>query len=163
MTENNMTKIARLVADPHADETAALRAELSEAYGYATRFLQAFCENNGLRQVKPLPTLCGVLTQIDNATTAPRARVAKLETALQEAREFIAKERIKADPQRETCSECQGSGYGGHPDSGALCVKCNGTGEVAALSETSKVLIKQLGNHVGDARMLDDMYGGSDD
>ena len=64
-----------------------------------------------------------------------RARVAKLEAALQEAREFIAKERIKADPQRETCSECQGSGYGGHPDSGALCVKCNGTGEVAALKD----------------------------
>ena len=59
--------------------------ELREAYGYAVRFLHAFIDNNGLRQVKPLPTLCGVLTQIDNATTAPRARVTKLEAALKAA------------------------------------------------------------------------------
>jgi hypothetical protein len=50
-------------------------------------------------------------------------------------RVLAAKDAPDADPQRETCSECQGSGYGGHPDSGALCVKCNGTGEVAALKD----------------------------
>ena len=63
--------------------------ELREAYGYAVRFLHAFIENNDMRQVEPLPTLCGVLTQIDNATTvttALRARVAKLEAALKDVR-----------------------------------------------------------------------------
>ena len=30
----------------------------------------------------------------------------------------------------ETCGKCTGSGYGGHPDSGALCADCNGTGGV---------------------------------
>lgn len=59
--------------------------ELREAYSYATRFLRAFCEINGLEPVEPLPTLCGVLTQIDNATTLISkqfARLRKLERAL---------------------------------------------------------------------------------
>jgi hypothetical protein len=30
MTENDMAKIARLVADPHADKTAALRARVAK-------------------------------------------------------------------------------------------------------------------------------------
>ena len=30
MSENDMAKIARLVADPHADETAALRARVAK-------------------------------------------------------------------------------------------------------------------------------------
>jgi hypothetical protein len=67
-------------------QLAAQAAEIAEAYGYATRFLQAFCENNSLRQVDPLPTLCGVLTQIDSATTvinAKDARIAELEAALE--------------------------------------------------------------------------------
>jgi hypothetical protein len=34
-------------------------------------------------------------------------------------------------PDLEMCGKCMGSGYGGHPDSGALCVDCNGTGGVA--------------------------------
>ena len=36
-------------------------------------------------------------------------------------------------PDLETCGKCMGSGYGGHPDSGALCSDCNGTGGVFAL------------------------------
>lgn len=32
----------------------------------------------------------------------------------------------------ETCGRCMGSGYDGHPDSGALCIDCNGSGGVAA-------------------------------
>jgi hypothetical protein len=32
----------------------------------------------------------------------------------------------------ETCGRCMGSGYGGHPDSGALCIDCNGSGGAAA-------------------------------
>lgn len=32
----------------------------------------------------------------------------------------------------ETCGRCMGSGYGGHPDNGALCIDCNGSGGVAA-------------------------------
>lgn len=30
----------------------------------------------------------------------------------------------------ETCSQCMGSGYSGHPDSGALCSVCGGSGGV---------------------------------
>lgn len=62
--------------------------ELREASSFAARFLHAFIENNDMRQVGPLSTLCGVLTQIDKATTitaALRARVAKLEALLKEA------------------------------------------------------------------------------
>jgi hypothetical protein len=62
--------------------TDVMRAERDEAYGYATRFLAAFCENNSLRHVKPLPTIGGVLTQIDNATTVIGAERAKLEATL---------------------------------------------------------------------------------
>ena len=34
--------------------------------------------------------------------------------------------------EMETCWKCTGSGYGGHPDSGALCPDCNGSGGVRA-------------------------------
>ena len=30
----------------------------------------------------------------------------------------------------ETCGRCMGSGYGGHPDSGAVCADCNGSGGI---------------------------------
>ena len=49
----------------------------------------------------PMPTLCGVLTQIDNATTvttALRARVTKLETALIEVGDFLADDCIENYP-----------------------------------------------------------------
>jgi DnaJ-class molecular chaperone len=41
-------------------------------------------------------------------------------------------------PDLETCGKCMGSGYGGHPDSGALCSDCNGTGGVSALEATQE-------------------------
>ena len=38
----------------------------------------------------------------------------------------------------ETCGKCMGSGYGGHPDSGALCPDCNGTGGVPRPAEPAQ-------------------------
>ena len=61
MSENDMAKIARLVADPHADETAALRARNAEM---------------GAAWVK-----------LNDENTALHARVAKLEAALRFLRE----------------------------------------------------------------------------
>ncbi len=38
---------------------------------------------------------------------------------------------VTAGAELETCGKCMGSGYGGHPDSGALCPECDGSGGVA--------------------------------
>jgi Lar family restriction alleviation protein len=43
----------------------------------------------------------------------------------------IAKWNARYANDMETCANCMGSGYGGHPDSGAVCFDCNGTGGVA--------------------------------
>lgn len=74
-TERLVYQIVEACVDRERESIAAKDAEIAEAYGYATRFLQTFCESNSLGQVEPLPTLCGVLTQIDNATTITRATV----------------------------------------------------------------------------------------
>jgi len=37
--------------------------------------------------------------------------------------------------EMETCGKCMGSGYGGHPDSGAICADCDGSGGVARVKE----------------------------
>lgn len=44
-------------------------------------------------------------------------------------------------PELETCGKCMGSGYGGHPDSGALCPGCGGTGGVPSLPPEVQALI----------------------
>ena len=75
---------ARVVLRAYDELVDGLRAEIAAAYDYAMHFLQVFCENNLLGRVDPLPTLCGVLTQIDNATTVIRARDAEI-AALREA------------------------------------------------------------------------------
>lgn len=40
----------------------------------------------------------------------------------------------------ETCGRCMGSGYGGHPDSGAVRTDCNGDGAVAASQPADPVI-----------------------
>jgi hypothetical protein len=40
----------------------------------------------------------------------------------------------------ETCGRCMGSGYGGHPDSSALCNDCNGSGAVAVSQPADPVI-----------------------
>ena len=52
----------------------------------------------------------------------------------------------------ETCGKCMGSGYGGHPDSGALCSDCNGSGGVRAdlMAELVEAL-KTARDYVHDA------------
>lgn len=39
-------------------------------------------------------------------------------------------EKIRKDMPNAVCGDCQGSGYGGHPDSGANCSTCHGSGGV---------------------------------
>jgi hypothetical protein len=61
------------------------------------------------------------------------------------------------DVELETCGNCMGSGYGGHPDSGAVCFKCDGSGGVApapagvTVQEAAKVL---LGDECSDTPLL---------
>lgn len=42
----------------------------------------------------------------------------------------------RSSPETETCSQCMGSGYGNHPDSGEVCERCQGNGEIVVDWET---------------------------
>ena len=76
-------------------EAGRLRAENDRAYSYAVGFLRAFIDNNDQRQVEPMPTLTGVLTQIDNATTITKSLRAE-NGRLREALEFLMKTKWKS-------------------------------------------------------------------
>lgn len=52
----------------------------------------------------------------------------------------------------EVCSQCMGSGYGGHPDSGAVCDACHGSGGVDVSDATA--LFIDLGAFL-DQRLTD--------
>jgi hypothetical protein len=54
--------------------------------------------------------------------------------------------RVKPEDVFETCGACMGSGYGGHPDSGALCAECDGSGGqlVAALEAPDAGVVAEL-------------------
>ena len=54
--------------------------------------------------------------------------------------------------ETEICSQCAGSGYGGHPDSGALCSMCKGSGGVDGRGR----LISDLRKALHEAR--DELY-----
>jgi hypothetical protein len=94
---------ARAQARAALSSAASAREEAREAYGYAVRFLHALIDNNAMQQVEPLPTLCGVLTQIDNATTgiASSAREEALREALRKAREIVDSARYITLPTGE--------------------------------------------------------------
>lgn len=36
----------------------------------------------------------------------------------------------------ETCDQCMGSGYGGHPDNGQTCYRCGGSGGVTDMADS---------------------------
>lgn len=65
----------------------------------------------------------------------------------------------------EPCGKCMGSGYGGHPDSGALCTDCHGKGgiirkpapDAAAIREATARLHKLAYWLDTDAEVLADM------
>ena len=80
------SKLWRSIAETDSAGVRELRGENDQAYSYAVGFLRAFIDNNDQRQVEPLPTLTGVLTQIDNATTITKSLRAENERLREELR-----------------------------------------------------------------------------
>jgi len=78
------------VVDEANDEIDSIRAQLEQAKGYATRFLESFVSQHFSHNPdwEPCPDLIGVLTQIDNATTVARDYKAQL-TSAREALEVV--------------------------------------------------------------------------
>ena len=51
-----------------------------------------------------------------------------------------------AEPAPELCDVCGGHGMAGHPDSGAVCIPCNGTGGVKPAPDAVAEALDALGN-----------------
>lgn len=73
-----------------------------KAQGYLSRCLKALYPN-----VKPLPDLLGVCTQIDNVLAGQQAEIERMRAALNQAKQhFVADEPLKAFV--EICAALQG-------------------------------------------------------
>jgi hypothetical protein len=97
LVENNALKTEA------ADTIAQLVKERDAALSYATNLLVSFVEQHcdPVPEWKPLPTLMGVLTQLDNASTVVREFKARAEVAEAEA----ATLREALEREREECAK----------------------------------------------------------
>ena len=133
------------MTDPQHEETFAdterklreiittLRAQLAEARAELhgpVEHLSAQEHSNIIAHLSPelehigaLPNRNSLMMALVEATNAARKDAARADRA-----EAALAAQIEAD--METCGQCMGSGYGGHPDSGVSCPVCGGSGGV---------------------------------
>ena len=82
-------------------------------------------ENDIRSALVPAPTVPDDVAVEILTRTAARADAAEAEVARLRA---ILDAHTAEQPAPELCDVCGGHGMAGHPDSGAVCHRCNGTG-----------------------------------
>ena len=95
------------------------------------------------------------------AITAQRAQLAEVRHLMHMRHQemltadgLMRKHQVRADraeaalaaqiEEMETCGDCMGSGYGGHPDSGVLCHECGGSGAIRTQPHDRTALDRML-------------------
>jgi len=100
-------------AHPHHGQ---MKVEYCQLHGDAFQRFRVWCPHSCAEKIGASREQAIIAWNRRAPTTA--------EAALVKARE---------EETMEVCDWCQGSGYGGHPDSGHVCHKCKGQGGIAAL------------------------------
>ena len=141
-----------IVGSPLLDEHAVLAAiaRMAEGDGLVERLLAMDGDGMSIKTLDEAVARIAALTAqnremaLDVLASSGQAQEAYAAQLAAEAERDALRAKVArlegARDAMETCGKCMGSGYGGHPDSGAMCSDCNGSGGVPATDARAEAL-----------------------